>query len=952
LSQAAKVNNSYHIYQQVFMGKYQFYYCIIVPFFIVFWVAIALADVGDSGSFQFETDAVRYVISSNGQSKSLLQKDNGHEWLKSDNIPFAAVAVKGVMFPVSKLLIAGELIRAEFSGSGVIADFKITSSHECIVIQLVHIQGDGVEEVRLAQLRTSLGNIGPLVPAQWNDNFTVSLMGLSDRVHSRIDEKNQLVSSVYPEFGMEGEKIAVVAASTPKFYTAVQAVEHNFQLPSPKLKGQWAKLSSDIKESYLFTDLGEANVDETISYAKQAGFTYILIYSGTWSTSNGSYPINIVNFPRGEASLKAVIDKCHAAGIKVGMHMLTSFVGKNDPIAHPVPDAGLLKDAEAVLAENLDAKSQEIVSTSSLGDFPGQPSFYGNAKEGLDIQIDDEIIHYRAIRGSQDNAFVQCVRGFAGTRATQHQAGAKIFHLAERYGSYLANLRTPLREKISERVAGVINRCGFDMVFFDGGEVNSANGPSWYWVSQQQMDIWKRVERDLLVQGSGMTPWTWHIWGRETCDDFAAVATKEYLDFYKISYVMKIRAKNLIPSELGWWGFLDYAPHHPATSPDEVEYYAIRMLALDSPVSLETTLKSLRANGRTAEMLTMLGQYEKLRLQKNIPLSVLERLRSGEWHMCLNGERPEFRPVRYDVKRLEMPGEAVVQNEFAPQQLKFRLEATPSLSKVGDRSNIVLYEPDNKLILRPAETKTFMSGALVERIDYSKQADKQGSVFMVGAKSETGRAISGNALDLTTHRALAVRLKVEGPVPQSGEPCAVVNLQLESGGKTYRDHYIDLNFTGQRTIILPGPNTERMLREFWPSNANYSFKAAMYNFNYTNIVALNIRWMRQSVGKPVQCNIEVVEALTETDTIIQNPEFSIDSVKTKIPVLLTSGDYLEYWGEGEARVFDKNGVQLTTIKIPGLPILKKGENRIFLGSAGTSSAKLTTILQGDSLTSY
>ncbi len=51
-------------------------------------------------------------------------------------------------------------------------------------------------------------------------------------------------------------------------------------------------------------------------------------------------------------------------------------------------------------------------------------------------------------------------------------------------------------------MAGVINRCGFDMIYFDGGELNSADGPIWYWVGQQSQ-IWESAKRELLVQGSG-----------------------------------------------------------------------------------------------------------------------------------------------------------------------------------------------------------------------------------------------------------------------------------------------------------------------------------------------------------------------------------------------------------------------------------------------------------------
>ena len=61
----------------------------------------------------------------------------------------------------------------------------------------------------------------------------------------------------------------------------------------------------------------------------------------------------------------------------------------------------------------------------------------------------------------------------------------------------------------------------------------------------------------------------------------------------------------------------------------------------------------------------------------------------------------------------------------------------------------------------------------------------------------------GRALDLTTHRALAVQLEVEGPAPASGQS-PVLNVQLEAGGNTYRDYYIDLDFRGRKTIVSAG----------------------------------------------------------------------------------------------------------------------------------------------------
>ena len=57
------------------------------------------------------------------------------------------------------------------------------------------------------------------------------------------------------------------------------------------------------------------------------------------SKSLGSYPVNTNNFPHGEDGLKSVADKCHAAGLKIGRHCLTSFIEKNDPLVRLKSDA-------------------------------------------------------------------------------------------------------------------------------------------------------------------------------------------------------------------------------------------------------------------------------------------------------------------------------------------------------------------------------------------------------------------------------------------------------------------------------------------------------------------------------------------------------------------------------------------------------------------------------------
>ena len=892
-------------------------------------LVLSVASVAASNQdLVFETDFTRFVLSTNATAKSLLEKKSSNDWLSPEPHAFSSVKKGGNYFSATGLTRDGELWRAEFGAVEVQAEFRITAGVHYVVFELVRVQGEGVEEVRFIELQvTCKQNAGWWLGAWWNERFAVALLGLSDCVNVQLLGNGVLAASVYPEFGMEGQRAVLVAVPTARFLDMVQQVERDFGLPSPRLAGQWAKTSRDVRTSYLFTDLTEANADQTIRFAKLGGFKYIMTYDSIYANSLGSYPINTNNFPRGEASLKATVDKCHAAGLKVGLHFLTSFIGKNDTLVRPRPDPRLLKDDQTTLAADVDEKATEITAAGSLTSFPTEGAFYGDAKAGFDIQIDDELIQYRTIGGPGENMFLKCTRGFAGTQAASHKAGAKIHHLVERYGCYLADLRTTLKGEISERIAGVINRCGFDMVYFDGGECNMANGPFWYWVSQQQDDVCRRVTRELLAQGSGGTAWTWHWFARGCCDDFAAVAPKQYLDHHKIAGSWTYYTASFMPAELGWWGFLADEPHHPATTPDEVEYYAVRMLALDTPVSLETHLGALKQNGRTEEMLKLLGEYEQLRLSGAVPKSVREKLRTGEWHLVRESGKPTFLPIRYDTQRVSVPGELRVTNTFGAQPLKFRLQAVPMLAPVGDKTNTMLLHAEPAVELKLPAADAPMPGALASRTNFA------------------------NPLDLLRHRALAVKLCVKSPsVPVSEVPCPVLNVQLEAAGKWYRDHYVNLDLTGERTILLPEPTTERMLPELRAAHANYAFKAAMYGFDYRHIVALNLRWMRLPKDKPVQCTVALAEALAESEAVLKYPEVIVGGKTLTIPTELKTGDYAEFWADGPVRVFDRNGALFFSFNLDGdLPTLEAGVNCIALRTGSTASAMLTLITVGDVL---
>ena len=825
---------------------------------LLFSLMLGIIRVAWAEDFVFMTKTTQLMLEPNGRARSLVDKLDGSEQLNPTGQPFANVTLHGKQFPVTVIERRGELYHLTFGSSGVSADYRITATADSIVAEVVATQGEPIEEMQIVRLNTALSTSGGvLLAVRWDSKFAICLMGLEQEVHTGVSGP-VLWSAVYPQFGIQGRRVAIIATPTQQFLSTVQHVESDFRLfsPPPTIDGTWAKLSPDARSNYLFTDMTEANVDDTIRYAKLGGFRYILIYSGTWSTTFGSYRINTVNFPHGEAGLRSVIDKCHAAGLKVGMHMLSGFIRKNDPLVLEKPDIGLLKDDKGV---------------------PLQPN-----------------------------------------------------------GAYVADLRSPLAAAITNRIADVINRAGFDMVYFDNDF--SGQFPGWYWMGVQQAQIWALTKGNLLAQGSAITDWTWHIFTRGTCDDFASVAVKQYLDYHKIPDYWVKNHNAFMPSDLGWVGLLQDSPEHPATTPDEVEYYATRMLALDSAISYETTLTALKGNGRTEEMLKLLDEYEQLKQSGAVPAAVRQRLTQGEWHMTRPGE---FHPIRYDAERVALPAAVDIKNEFQQQPLKFRLQVMPSLAAPGDSANLSLLTAKEPMEVEPPRDDAAMPGALVERIELNKPTQNGESAWLIGPAAHA----PARTIDLATHRSLAVKLTVEGAQQTAGES-PVINFQLESSGSTYRDYYVDLNFSGTRTIVIPEPSTSRTLAEFRPAFSNYNFKSAMYSFNYSNIMALNLRWMRYPKDSGIRCQVESVEALAERSSALKDLEISVGQARFSIPGTMKTGDYAEYWGDGPIRIYDKNGFLLRTADEGNPPPLMPGTNAVAITGSRPGIVKLTTITIG------
>ena len=170
-----------------------------------------------------------------------------------------------------------------------------------------------------------------------------------------------------------------------------------------------------------------------------------------------------------------------------------------------------------------------------------------------------------------------------------------------------------------------------------------------------------------------------------------------------------------------------------------------------------------------------------------------------------------------------------------------------------------------------------MPGALVQRVELSKAVQDQGSVFMVGPSDRT----AGKALDLTTHRALAVRLEVEGPAQASGET-PVLNLQLETG---------DTNLSRLlHRFGLSGHKDDHPARAWNQPECSLSSGRPLRTIRSRRRCTASITgtWLRSTCagcvireGSGLRCRISLVEALEERSSVLKEVEISTGSAKSR-----------------------------------------------------------------------
>lgn len=764
----------------------------------------------------------------------------------------------------------------------------------------------------------------------------------SSRYHS-------LNLKTYARHGLLPLRFALLATSKNDFLKTVERFEEAAGLPSPKFETNWLRESPLIKQSYFFvTQFEPSQFDEIVRLARQGDFKTILLGRESWCHGTGHYETNLELYPDGLPGLVKMVRRFKDAGFKVGFHVLGASLYPPDEYVTAIPDKRLVKDAEIVLAANIDDKTDFIPTLSPPIGFPATDAGYeGN---GTDLHIGDELIRYTSLSLEEPFGFKGCRRGESGTKASTHQKSATIHHLQRSFGYLMYDMDSTLQDEVTTNFAKVANACELDMVYFDGSE--RLQGEHWYYNARLIKSFYdKLANKNTLLQASSMSHYSWHLLARMASAD-GHDDLKAYLDERSSSFGSLFRLGK--PLDIGW-----YYGYDSNTTPDMFEYILGATIGYDSSMSFQVSNAAAATNPFTQDYLTLIQRFEHLRLSGRVDEAMKQRLHIDP---ILGGLKPDqdrakLLPHRREYRLLGDEGSEIFQrvmydpwrvvNKLDGKTNQWSTNVEEDSAKIGVQFHALPGE-----WLKPGASWSSEKAVLLETFDnlapylhQPKDGDQSNAIQNGegGSTSESTtqslRLLSDNApdgktyalyeaanpnptadgwsvmqrrfptaIDLSQHKGIGLWMRGDG---KGG------NFKLQFlDGKTALDFYLPNDYSGWRYQQLP-----------WPDQAK---------IDLSQIRTLGIYYNGIPGNTTIACGIDGIKAIPSIDqaTII-NPYVEIGGQRIEWLGKLKQGEYLMLW-PGEAiqhyqQDFSKPIATSTTAPVLRLP---KGPQEIRFGCQG------------------
>jgi len=910
---------------------------------------------------KFENAYAIYAIAADGQNLHLIDKSTGTDCcLRNPSVTFVQVKKAGRNYPASSVSCAEGRLAVQFGDSGVSAVVAVSAEEHYFVFEVLSVSGDNVQELIFGRIHLTLQGTP-------EEHFACCALALNlkTNVIPMPRGTSRLQASCYPRFGFAGARVAVIACPQGELREVLKEVVSAAQdLPHSPIGGPWALEPPINRGSYLFNfdGVSEQTVDDWIRLAQDLGM-YQLDFHGGRSFRFGDCRPDPEIYPDGLPSLKAVIDRLHAAGIVAGLHTYSFFIHRTCPWVTPVPDPRLAKDATFTLAAPLTAEATRVPVVESPEAMSAITGFH--VRNSVTLQVDDELITYADVVKQPPYVFTGCQRGACGTHVAPHAPGANVHHLKQCFNLFVPDGDSTLFEEVAARTAQAFNECGFDMIYLDaldGEDVLAGPENGWHYGSKFVFELWKRLQRPALMEMSTFHHHLWCVRSRSGAWDHPVRSYKKFIDIHCADNDRLRRI--FMPGHLGWWAVQNSSGHQgEPTFADDFEYLLCKCLGTDTGFSLMGIDPSGFSKMPALQTLAaIIRRYEQLRLSNRVPDAVKAMLRTpGKEFTLLSypDERWQFQPIQYARhKVLGMDGWSNIwqtSNDFARQPVELRIEALMSAGAYDAPANVTLADfsdpadfPQTSAAsgvtasLQPSSSHVKVGAASGCFVASSPLSGAQPSWAMVGK-------VASPPLDLRKNGALGLWVHGDG----KGE---VLNIQLRSPEHITRaigDHYVVVDFTGWRYFELIEPEGERYHDYSWPYGDRFS-SIYIESVNYSQVESLSLWYNNVPPNETVTCYLSPIKALPLVPVKLRNPSLTIGGKTIVFPTEVETGCYLEFHSISDCNLYGPQGELIRKVTPQGdVPVIEAGENQVTFEAEtdqGLSArARVTLISRGEPL---
>ena len=925
-----------------------------------------------AGNVTLETDTMRWVIGADGTNVSLWDKTENREYLDTET-PSSCARVKagGELVPAESARFDGRTLTLSFQNGAVAAEIEVTPRPGALILEVASVRGEP-EELIFAAVPLAL-DAKPYEP------FAACALALTPFTHVRQFPAlhTEYMAGAAARFGLVGAKAALIGVPQADILPAIRRVmtDESSDIPASDKGGAWALSSPDGYGSYMlnFGTLTEETADSWIEACRRFGISQIECHGGRFFRFGSLDNVQ----PGGWDAFKRVIDRCHEAGIQVILLTYACYINQDDRYVTPVPHPDLDTWRDWTLAEPVGAESDEITVNEPI---PPEALASGwEATSSRTLRLGDEIIEYADVTREAPWKFLGCKRGFHGTRAAAHESGSAASLLKTYWGGlYIPKAESPLWYEIAENHAGLVNKCGFDGIYFDaieGLQYMWGKENYWYYGGRFVMDVARRLERPVGMEFSGMVHFWWHYCSRSQAWDSAVRGFKRFLDIHlastkageeylhgcwlghdpEIDKYGGMKAGGLyLPFHIGWWNLVTWGePQCDQTYPDDIDYVGCKMVGNNAGFSFNrpVTVREIDGNRLMGECAAMLRDYTEVR-SAGLAEPVLARLREPgkEFRLYRDADgTPWFREMFYKKHKVTDPSdpsaEWPVENEFGAQPLSVRVAALCTPAAYDDPAAAVRFDP--KGVSAGCEGNTGVTGTVepdagtvpaTGEAAFAFSASNSGGVPDDAAWVRTETCLMPEESDPSKLRATGMWVCGDG----QGE---VLSLQIG-----LYSQLVKIDFTGWKYIELLEADSADLSRYVWPA---MGYTVYTHYRETGDLRSCRLWYNNIPAGKTVRCLIGPVRALPYADGELKNPVVTVNGRSVTLPVTLESGTYAEL-RDGKCVKYDKYWTPLAETAPEGaVPTLAKGVNRIRISAdppvSGPARMEVTVIGEGEAL---